>query len=181
MVAVPLCGRRRVIGVLEAFSSEPFGFNDSDVGSLELFAELILAALKPEDEDRFAESARIAEAKLTQAAPPVSDSPSQKASIAATAITPLAAILPDVPNTAAKPISTQVISKTEAESSPRPLAPELQLQEILAHSEPSPRRHKGMLFALVALVVAALAACISAHAIEWRGWRVGSHTAARGL
>jgi len=32
MVAVPLCGRRRVIGLLEAFSAEPFGFNDSDVG-----------------------------------------------------------------------------------------------------------------------------------------------------
>ena len=44
MVAVPLCGRRRVIGVLEAFSAEPFGFNDSDVGSLELLAELILGA-----------------------------------------------------------------------------------------------------------------------------------------
>ena len=54
MVAVPLCGRRRVIGLLEAFSAEPFGFNDSDVGSLELLAELILGALKPEDEDRFA-------------------------------------------------------------------------------------------------------------------------------
>jgi N-acetylmuramoyl-L-alanine amidase/putative methionine-R-sulfoxide reductase with GAF domain len=65
MVAVPLCGRRRVIGVLEAFSAEPFGFNDSDVGSLQLLAELILGALKPEDEDRFAESALVAEAELT--------------------------------------------------------------------------------------------------------------------
>jgi N-acetylmuramoyl-L-alanine amidase/putative methionine-R-sulfoxide reductase with GAF domain len=65
MVAVPLCGRRRVIGLLEAFSAEPFGFNDSDVGSLELLAELILGALKPEDEDRFAESAQVAEAALT--------------------------------------------------------------------------------------------------------------------
>jgi N-acetylmuramoyl-L-alanine amidase/putative methionine-R-sulfoxide reductase with GAF domain len=64
MVAVPLCGRRRVIGLLEAFSAEPFGFNDSDVGSLELLAELILGALKPEDEDRFAESAEVAEAEL---------------------------------------------------------------------------------------------------------------------
>src|SRR5579862_3837330 len=69
MVAVPLCGRRRVIGVLEAFSAEPFGFNDSDVASLELLAELILAALKPEDEDRFADSAKIAEAKLASAPP----------------------------------------------------------------------------------------------------------------
>ena len=70
MVAVPLCGRRRVIGLLEAFSAEPFGFNDSDVGSLELLAELILGALKPEDEDRFAESAEVAEAALAAPAIP---------------------------------------------------------------------------------------------------------------
>ena len=67
VVAVPLCGRRRVIGLLEVFSVEPFGFNDSDVSSLGLLAELIVSALKPEDEERFAESARVAEAEL---APP---------------------------------------------------------------------------------------------------------------
>jgi N-acetylmuramoyl-L-alanine amidase/putative methionine-R-sulfoxide reductase with GAF domain len=64
MVAVPLCGRRRVIGVVEAFCSWPFAFNDSDVRNLTLLAELVLAALKPEDEDRFAESAEVAETKL---------------------------------------------------------------------------------------------------------------------
>src|SRR5277367_750053 len=84
MVAVPLCGRRRVIGLLEAFSAEPFGFNDSDVGSLSLLAELILAALKPEDEDRFAESAEAAEAALavpaipTQAPLPTEKVPTEK-------------------------------------------------------------------------------------------------------
>src|SRR5229473_3418454 len=79
MVAVPLCGRRRVIGLLEAFSAEPFGFNDSDVGSLELLAELILAALKPEDEDRFAASAQVAEAELDGA--PAVAAPSVKAQL----------------------------------------------------------------------------------------------------
>ncbi len=73
MVAVPLCGRRRVIGLLEAFSAEPFGFNDSDVNSLGLMAELICRALKPEDEDRFAESAQVAEAELGD--PPISCKP----------------------------------------------------------------------------------------------------------
>ena len=67
MVAVPLCGRRRVIGVLEAFSSWPFAFNDSDIQNLSLLAELVLGALKPEDEDRFAESAQVAETKLEAA------------------------------------------------------------------------------------------------------------------
>src|SRR5580704_75784 len=66
MVAVPLCGRRRVIGVLEAFSTWPFAFNDSDVRNLSLLAELVLGALKPEDEDRFAESAQAAASRLGQ-------------------------------------------------------------------------------------------------------------------
>ncbi len=64
MVAVPLCGRRRVIGLLEAFSNWPFAFNDSDVRNLTLLAELVVGALKPEDEDRFAESAQVASTKL---------------------------------------------------------------------------------------------------------------------
>jgi N-acetylmuramoyl-L-alanine amidase/putative methionine-R-sulfoxide reductase with GAF domain len=64
MVAVPLCGRRRVIGVLEAFSSWPFAFNESDVRNLNLLAELVLGELKPEDEDRFAQSAQVASTKL---------------------------------------------------------------------------------------------------------------------
>ncbi len=87
MVAVPLCGRRRVIGLLEAFSVEPFGFNDSDVGSLELLAELILGALKPEDEDRFAQSAEVAEAELAApttaplVAPPAEKPPAEKVSV----------------------------------------------------------------------------------------------------
>ena len=55
MVAVPLSGRQSVIGLLEAFSTESYGFNDSDVRSLNLLAELILSALKPEEEDRLAE------------------------------------------------------------------------------------------------------------------------------
>src|SRR5271165_1539611 len=68
MVAVPLCGRRRVIGLLEAFSTWPFGFNDSDLRNLTLLAELVVSALKPEDEDRFAVSAEAAETTLE--APP---------------------------------------------------------------------------------------------------------------
>jgi N-acetylmuramoyl-L-alanine amidase len=55
MVAVPIAGRHGTIGLLEAFSAGPYGFNDSDVRSLNLLAELILAALKPEEEGRLAE------------------------------------------------------------------------------------------------------------------------------
>jgi N-acetylmuramoyl-L-alanine amidase len=74
MVAVPLCGRRRVIGLLEAFSSWPFGFNDSDIRNLSLLAELVVSALKPEDEDRFAEAAEAAETKLKPPPPTAAES-----------------------------------------------------------------------------------------------------------
>jgi N-acetylmuramoyl-L-alanine amidase/putative methionine-R-sulfoxide reductase with GAF domain len=70
MVAVPLCGRRRVIGLLEAFSEWPFAFNESDIRNLSLLAELVLGALKPEDEDRFAQSAQAAVTKLEPAPRP---------------------------------------------------------------------------------------------------------------
>lgn len=58
MVAVPLLAKDSVIGLIEAFSAEPYGFDDSAVRSLNLLAELILAALKPEEEDRLAEISR---------------------------------------------------------------------------------------------------------------------------
>ena len=58
MVAVPLSAKRTVIGLVEAFSSEAYGFNDSDVRSLSLMAELILAAMRPEEENRLAEISR---------------------------------------------------------------------------------------------------------------------------
>jgi N-acetylmuramoyl-L-alanine amidase/putative methionine-R-sulfoxide reductase with GAF domain len=64
MVAVPLLGQESVVGLLEAFSTQPYGFKDSDVRSLNLLAELILAALKPEDEDRIVRAAKVAAAEL---------------------------------------------------------------------------------------------------------------------
>ena len=104
MVAVPLCGRHRVIGLLEAFSAEPFGFNDSDVVSLELLAELILGALKPEDEDRFAESAQVAVAELAEpdATPTLAASPIEKVSIAEKSPA-VAESAPEIKNEAATP------------------------------------------------------------------------------
>ena len=55
IVAVPIASAHGTLGLLEAFSAEPYGFNDSDVRSLKLLAELILAAMKPEEENRLAE------------------------------------------------------------------------------------------------------------------------------
>jgi N-acetylmuramoyl-L-alanine amidase len=51
-VLVPLRGRHAQLGVLQAFSSTPWAFTDHDIRCFDLFAELVLSALKPEDQDR---------------------------------------------------------------------------------------------------------------------------------
>jgi len=51
-VLVPLRGRREQLGVLQAFSITARAFTDHDVRCFDLFAELVLSALKPEDQDR---------------------------------------------------------------------------------------------------------------------------------
>jgi N-acetylmuramoyl-L-alanine amidase len=51
-VIVPLRGRHARLGVMQAFSKTPFAFSDGDIRSLDLFAELVLSALKPADQDR---------------------------------------------------------------------------------------------------------------------------------
>ncbi|PYX01490.1 MAG: hypothetical protein DMG89_01450 [Acidobacteria bacterium] len=67
MVAVPITGSHGVIGLIEAFSTAAYGFNDSDVRSLSLLAELILAALKPQEEDRLAQiSLRIVTGRVAE-------------------------------------------------------------------------------------------------------------------
>ncbi|HEX8813962.1 MAG TPA: GAF domain-containing protein, partial [Terriglobales bacterium] len=68
MLAVPLSAKWKVIGLIEAFSSDTFGFNDADVRSLSLLAELILAAVRPDEEERRAESARHGGAQAASAA-----------------------------------------------------------------------------------------------------------------
>jgi N-acetylmuramoyl-L-alanine amidase/putative methionine-R-sulfoxide reductase with GAF domain len=158
MVAVPLCGRRRVIGLLEAFSAEPFGFNDSDVSSLELLAELILGALKPEDEDRFAESAEVAEIKL--------DAPAIPAPIIAPVKNPAPEKISET--IAAKPQPTGQLELEPAlaeEAAPAPsldlnLEPEQTVEEIAAPetaSEPAATtHHPGIVLVLVLIVVCAL-------------------------
>ncbi|HEV3510354.1 MAG TPA: N-acetylmuramoyl-L-alanine amidase [Candidatus Sulfotelmatobacter sp.] len=117
MVAVPLCGRRRVIGVLEAFSSWPFGFNDSDVRNLTLLAELVLAALKPEDEDRFAQSAQVAATKL--------DRPPAVAPALSTPVAPAPQAAP-VP---AAPAAKQIAPVKALTPSSLPVKPALTLAE----------------------------------------------------
>jgi N-acetylmuramoyl-L-alanine amidase len=75
MVAVPLIAKQTVIGLLEAFSSDAYGFNDCDVRNLSLLAELILAALRPEDEDFLTTASQ---AVSLREGPPVPPAPEAK-------------------------------------------------------------------------------------------------------
>jgi N-acetylmuramoyl-L-alanine amidase/putative methionine-R-sulfoxide reductase with GAF domain len=171
MVAVPLCGRRRVIGILEAFSDEPFGFNDSDVTSLELLAELILAALKPEDEDRFAQSAEVAEAELSPQATVIHELEFPQQSSAVSPIVPqigksaetqakVAEALP----AATEPLVTEAPNKPPiVETAPAIAQPDtkenLTVEATVATdlpAHPAESRHPGAVLILVLIVVCAL-------------------------
>src|SRR5579863_1511193 len=122
MVAVPLCGRRRVIGVLEAFSSWPFAFNESDVRNLSLLAELVLGALKPEDEDRFAQSAQVAATKLEPAARAIENAVAPtKPAVIEPPIVQGAPVLPTVP----LPIAPPAIAIPARLAKNAPAAPEV--------------------------------------------------------
>ena len=172
MVAVPLCGRRRVIGLLEAFSAEPFGFNDSDVGSLGLLAELILGALKPEDEQRFAASAQVAEAELaaaatsTQASLPFEEASSEKVAApvapppqvedkpeAAPANNEAALIEPTLSSAPATELTTAPDDAIIGNAIEDTLAP-----ESARDPQHSATHHPGILLVLVLVVVCALLA-----------------------
>jgi N-acetylmuramoyl-L-alanine amidase/putative methionine-R-sulfoxide reductase with GAF domain len=145
MVAVPLCGRKRVIGLLEAFSAEPFGFNDSDAASLELLAELVVAALKPEDEDRFAQSAQAAETKLA--------APQTPSSVVTAASSPVLAPV--------SPPSVQIEKPQVAQQSEPSLksehrkASEPPILPKAAKPAPSTSRHPGLLLVVASIIIAA--------------------------
>ena len=162
MIAVPLCGRRRVIGLLEAFSAEPYGFNDSDVRNLSLLAELVLGALKPEDEDRFAQSAQIAESKLELRAIPAKEATAQSPSVdddileisaePALLTTDAVVAAPAQEVSASQPALVEPIAGI-AVSQPAPM-----FQSLGAESETPRRSPRALLLIACAVVIAAFAA-----------------------
>jgi N-acetylmuramoyl-L-alanine amidase len=185
MVAVPLCGRRRVIGVLEAFFAWPFGFNDSDIRNLSLLAELVLGALKPDDEDRFAESAQVAATKLQPTAakasatipsPAVRVAPPDPASLAPTVPAPVA---PSVPAAVAavvdkKPIEAKItpasdlFEKPAGEKAPTlaaAAATEIAPDVKIATAEPEAEKRKPI--ALILLICVVMAAAF-AGGVWWK-------------
>ena len=87
-VLVPLLGRREQLGVLQAFSATPWAFTDNDIRCFELFAELVLSALKPEDQDRRINwlsdlAGEVLRAKTAAAVPEVIEATSEVAKVEA--------------------------------------------------------------------------------------------------
>jgi N-acetylmuramoyl-L-alanine amidase len=77
-VMIPLRGRRERLGVLQAFSRAPWAFTDHDIRCFDLFSELVLSALKPDDQDRRIGwlsdvAAEVLQAKPAALAPSVGD------------------------------------------------------------------------------------------------------------
>lgn len=114
MVAVPLAAKGRVVGLIEAFCNEAFGFNESDVRSLKLLGELILAAVRPEVEDRLAQ---LAERVLPDAKPAAAQEQLPKAEIAKP---------PAVPDltTPSKPKAAEVAVARTADAQPASYLPQ---------------------------------------------------------
>jgi N-acetylmuramoyl-L-alanine amidase/putative methionine-R-sulfoxide reductase with GAF domain len=149
MVAVPLCGRRRVIGILEAFSCWPFAFNEIDVRKLTLLAELIVGALKPEDEDRFTRSARAAATGLEIPKPEPPKAKAKPAPVAPSTYAPPKKAVPRAPS----PVRPAVPAKVTV---PRP--PTAPIAPYPASIKPSaPRPAPKQVVAAAPIAVASLA------------------------
>ncbi len=73
MVAVPLCLKMQAVGILQAFSARPGGFDHTDISALRELGELVLAALTPEEQRRLVESAQAASTKLESSLDPETD------------------------------------------------------------------------------------------------------------
>lgn len=128
MVAVPLSAKGRVVGLIEAFCNEPFGFNESDVRSLKLLGELILAAVRPEVEDRLAQ---LAERVLPDAKP----APAQEQTTTAEIVK--AAAVPDLA-TPPKPETAEVAVAKLPDIQPASDLP----AAVVASAEPAPAPEK---------------------------------------
>ena len=111
-VLVPLGGRGEQIGVLQAFSATARAFTDHDVRCFDLFSELVLSALKPEDQDRRIDwlsdvADEVLRAKPAAVMPAMAEAAAVETETAVeTGLAPSPTTLPDPP--AALPVSEPV-------------------------------------------------------------------------
>jgi N-acetylmuramoyl-L-alanine amidase len=131
-VLIPLRGRREQLGVLQAFSLTPWAFTDNDIRCFELFAELVLSALKPEDQDRRINWLSCVASEVLRSKPAVAVPVTTQASSEAPKVDPVSPVVATRPETdqeaerALVPVPAAVIQQT---SSTAPEVPELALVE----------------------------------------------------
>jgi len=176
MLAVPLSAKQSVIGLLEAFSNEPFGFNDSDVRSLKLLAELILSALRPEEENRLSEisqrvvRAAVVEPEPTPVIPPAPESVAVPTETPADNLHKSPKPAGPVERSPERPTKLpELVSRETSESSGHPLA--------LPESEKKDYSQPGL---LVVAAVVIFAAALGAGVWWTLGHRVGTGKASVG-
>src|SRR2546428_1460104 len=155
VVAVPLFGQHNVVGLLEAFSRDAYAFNESDVRSLSLLGELILAALRPEQEERLSEVASAAIFDTTESSALVDATESFMSAGSRPAPDPLAREIPE-----------RHVQEIEAKLFRHP--PDL--LNFGEYEKVVPAR-PGMLVVTAAVIVAAL----FAGGLGWKMWNQGGH------
>ena len=164
MVAVPLSAKQRVIGLVEAFSSEAYGFNDADVRSLNLLAELILAAIRPDEEDRLAERSKrivVPEPASPIASETAASAPHTPSRILVDEFLPPPARSPETRNAQTEPAAAAAAPFEAVEPAPPAAEPSRVTAEPLASLEPlalklvdEPRPVARVLSTVAAILVA---------------------------
>jgi len=187
-VIVPLRGHSQVIGVMQAFASAPWSFTDDDVRCFDLFAELILAALRPEDQDRrFNWLADVADDVLRPQPVVVEAAPPTPAPLPAVAVTNIEVSRDPAPVVQEPEIAWRGREEAEPEEDLAPVeisayadrrpsvrAPEFRLRASESDAETNVlTAHPGL---SVVLALVAVAALFSAGV--WWGMQVHTHSAA---
>jgi len=131
-VLIPLRGRSEQLGVLQAFSNTAWSFTDHDIRCFDLFSELVLSALKPEDQDRRIHWLSDVANEVLQAKPPAAAVVAETAAIeipevepsitsaeAGLALPPIAETIPATPQVAqaASPVP-ELVPEVAAEEQP---------------------------------------------------------------
>ena len=179
MVAVPLRTEKGVIGLLEAFSRRAYGFNDSDVRSLSLLAELVLAALRPQEDSRLKRDA-VPDAFQTIQRIEAGEKPAKNAEkkepkfpaeleIIEPSFETLREVLAPVTEDSAKPVEPV----SEAPQTPAPPTPEPQYL-FAQYTDPEPGQAKpekhGMRTFFLVFFFVVLALALAGGAAWW--WRL---------
>ena len=162
-VIVPLRGNKAQIGVLQAFSNVPFAFSDDDVRCLDLLGELVLSAIRPEDQDRrMTWLTDVAEEVLGARPAETPDKPLIEQPVAATENSTEVLGAAEVASLSEAPPDFQRVQPLEAPAeaalpqSSEPVAEDIPAPAFLAREPGRRRPHPGLSVVFVLVGVAAL-------------------------